>query len=325
MRRFDGDRLKFERFLWFHERVKALSYPNAARLADHFEISSRTAQRDIEFMQDRMSAPLIYRSDHKGYAYTDPSFELPRLRLTEENIVSIALAVRLASSLPDDGMKHSLCSFLDDLLGRTSSPGLCSADIAELISVKNIEYSRVTAPFFPRIAEALLKNQPLEIEYHSPHKKESTKRTILPLHLLLYMGTWHLIAYCILKKDLRDFMVSRIDSVTAVNARLSIPKNIPSAKEYVRKNFGIMQGEKGISVKLRFTPAVALWVREQIWHPRQQSTVAKDGSLILEFPVADFREIKRRILFYGADVKVLSPKTLAEELKQEIRRMAGIY
>jgi predicted DNA-binding transcriptional regulator YafY len=82
-----GDRLKFERFLWFHERVKARGHPNAAHLAERFEISPRTAQRDIEFMRDRMLAPLLYSSDNKGYVYTDPSFELPRLRLTGENIV----------------------------------------------------------------------------------------------------------------------------------------------------------------------------------------------------------------------------------------------
>lgn len=58
-----GDRLKFERFLWFHERVKATGYPNAAHLSEKFEISPRTAQRDIEFMRDRMFAPLLYSSD----------------------------------------------------------------------------------------------------------------------------------------------------------------------------------------------------------------------------------------------------------------------
>lgn len=320
-----GDRLKYERFLWFHERVKALRHPNASSLVDRFEISPRTAQRDIEFMRDRMLAPLLYSPERKGYVYTDPSFELPRLRLTEENVISIALAVRLASSLPDEGMKQSLCSFLDDLLGRNDGPGLCSADIAELISVKNIEYSKVSAPHFPIIAESLLKNLPLEIQYHSPHKKETSKRIILPKHLLLYMGSWHLVAYCSLKKELRDFVISRINSVKPHDEKLFVPKNLPSPKKYVRKNFGIMQGEKGIPVKLRFSPAVAPWVREQVWHPAQKASPGKDGSLILGFPVADFREIRRRILFYGADVKVLAPKALALDLKQEIKRMGKVY
>jgi predicted DNA-binding transcriptional regulator YafY len=321
-----GDRLKYERFLWFHGKVKARSYPNARTLADEFELSCRTAQRDIEFMRDRMCVPLFYSSENKGYAYTDAGFELPSLRLTEENIISIALAVRLATSLPDERMKQSLCSFLDDLLGRAGgNPGLCSSDVAELISVKNIEYSKVSAPFFPLIAESLLKSFPLKIEYHSPHKKETTTRVILPQHLLLYMGSWHLIAWCSTKNELRDFVVSRINAVARHNGEVVPPRNLPSPKEYVRKNFGIMQGGKGIRIKLKFSPNVAAWVSEQAWHPAQKTVISKDGSLTLAFPVADFREIRRRILFYGADVKVLAPKALALDLQQEIRRMAKVY
>lgn len=52
-----GDRLTYERFLWFHGKVKGRSYPNARTLADEFELSCRTAQMDIEFMRDRLRAP----------------------------------------------------------------------------------------------------------------------------------------------------------------------------------------------------------------------------------------------------------------------------
>lgn len=320
-----GDRLKYERFVWFHEKVKALTYPNAGHLARYFEVSHRTAQREIEFMRDRLHYPLEYSAESKGYRYTDPSFELPRLRLTEENIVAVALAVRLASSLPDPAMKQNLCSLLDDLIGRTGSSHLCSADIAELISVKNIEYSKVFTPHFPIIADALLKKTPLEVSYHSPHTGLDSARTILPRHLLLYMGSWHMIAYCFQKKGLRDFMISRIRKAEPGKAPVVAPRNLPSAKEYVRRNFGIMQGAKGVMVKLRFSPDVTPWVSEQVWHPAQKATAGRDGSLVLRFPVADFREIRRRILFYGADVKVLSPKALALDLKHEIKRMARVY
>jgi predicted DNA-binding transcriptional regulator YafY len=179
------------------------------------------------------------------------------LWLTEENVVAIALAVRLASSVPDERMKQGLCSFLDDLLGGSGKRGLCSADIAELISVKNVEYSKVSSPHFPAIADALLKGNSLEITYHSPHMNETTIRSIRPMHLLLYMGSWHVIAYCAMKNGLRDFMVSRIRSAKLAADRLPLPRSLPSVKDYVRKNFGIMQVKKGVPVKLRFTPAIA--------------------------------------------------------------------
>ena len=62
-----------------------------------------------------------------------------------------------------------------------------------------------------------------------------------------------------------------------------------------------------------------------MWHPAQKTTFGRDGSLVLTFPVADFREVTRRILFYDAVVKVLSPKTLARDVEQEIKRMGNVY
>ena len=119
--------------------------------------------------------------------------------------------------------------------------------------------------------------------------------------------------------------VSRIKSAEPHTRKLQLPAALPSVKEYIRKNFGIMQGGKQSIVKLKFSPAVSGWVREQVWHPGQKTTLCKDGSLILQFPVADFKEIRRRILSYGADLKVLSPKALALDLKDEIKKMGKIY
>lgn len=97
-----SDRLKYERFLWFHSQVKAGKFPNAVNLAENFELSGRTAQRDIEFIRDhRLDAPLQYNHQHRGYCYTDDSYELPTLWINESNILALSLPVRLASTIPD--------------------------------------------------------------------------------------------------------------------------------------------------------------------------------------------------------------------------------
>ncbi len=318
-----SDRLKYERFIWFHGMVKASKYPNSRHLSEEFELSCRTAQRDIEFMIDRLDAPLIYSPARKGYYYTEHSFELPGFWFTEEVIVALSLAVRLASSVPDESIKQSLCSFLNDLIGRKGN--LCLEDISEKISVKNIEYSKVIGPHFHTVTDALLKGRLLEITYHSPHTGETTTRKIMPLHLLFYMGSWHIVAYCSTKRGLRDFVISRIMSAKSLLEQFSLPAALPSVKEYIRKNFGIMQGGKRSLVKLKFSPEVSGWIIEQVWHIAQEISFSKDGSLMLKFPVADFREIKRRILSHGSDVKVISPKALAAEIKEEIDKMKKVY
>ena len=64
-----GEHLVLERYYWFDSQVRAKKYPNATSLAGFFEISPKTAQRSIDFMRDRLGAPLEYHSGKKGYAY----------------------------------------------------------------------------------------------------------------------------------------------------------------------------------------------------------------------------------------------------------------
>ena len=57
----------YERFVWFHDQVRAGKYPNTTSLSEIFEISKKTAQRDIEFMRDRLRCPFQYDVNRKGY------------------------------------------------------------------------------------------------------------------------------------------------------------------------------------------------------------------------------------------------------------------
>jgi predicted DNA-binding transcriptional regulator YafY len=64
---------------------------------------------------------------------------------------------------------------------------------------------------------------------------------------------------------------------------------------------------------------------EQIWHKQQKIKELKDGSIILNVPVAHFTETKREILKYGAEVEVLKPLRLKKEIIEEIKKMKEIY
>jgi predicted DNA-binding transcriptional regulator YafY len=173
--------------------------------------------------------------------------------------------------------------------------------------------------------EALLSGKPVQIEYHSPHNSETTTRDILPLHLLHYMGTWHIIAHCALKNELRDFVLSRIKTIMPCTNKIISRFSAEHVREYIRRTFGIFQGKEKAEVCLRFSPDISTWIAEQAWHPAQKTHTEKDGRLCLTIPVSDFREIKREILKYGSQVEVLSPKALRTEIKKEIEKMRRIY
>ncbi len=79
-----GTKNIYERFVWFDHQVRAKRFPNTTSLAEKFEISTKTAQRDIEFMRDRLRCPLDYDPSRKGYYYDDETFSLPMIYLSSE-------------------------------------------------------------------------------------------------------------------------------------------------------------------------------------------------------------------------------------------------
>ena len=319
-------KLAYERYNWFHGQIKAGRYPNAKKLSERFELSEKQAQREIEFIRDRLRAPLSYNPLQKGYEYEDDSYELPPVWFKEDELLALCLALRLASTLPDRKLKGSLHEILEKFLTfrfLDSPPSI--QDIKEKVSVKNVEYYKVNEAVFHRVVDSLFRNEPLRISYHTPHKDETTERVIQPLHLLCYMGSWHLIAFCTLKGDLRDFALSRIRTIEPVSQIVKLPRRLASVKDYINKNFGLMSGESSVEVCLRFLPEVSPWVSEQVWFSGQEVSLNEDGSICLKFPVADFREVRREILKYGASVEVLSPAELREEIKKEIEKMSKVY
>ncbi len=319
-------KLSYERYAWFHGRVKAGAFPNSTHLAERFEISRKQAQRDVEFMRERLGAPLLYKPDSRGFAYEDGNDELPPVRLYEEELHAFCLALRLSATIPDRELKQSLHRLMEKFLSLRSAdtpPGF--QDVEEKVSVKNVEYYRVPEPVFHAVVAALFRERALKITYRTPHKNETTERVVHPLHLLCYMGNWHLIAFCGLRGEVRDFALSRIRAVQPCAEPLALPPGLPPIKEYIRRNFGVITGEHSTDVVLRFAPGVAPWIAEQAWHEAQEVSVSADGSLRLRFPVSGFAEVAREILKHGASVEVLEPQELREAVREEIRKMASLY
>jgi predicted DNA-binding transcriptional regulator YafY len=114
-------KLSYERYAWFHGRVKTGTFPNSVRLAEHFEISRKQAQRDVEFMRERLGAPLLYNPDRRGFAYEDGNYELPPVWLNEEELHAFYLALRLSATIPDRELKQSLHRLIEKFLSLRSA------------------------------------------------------------------------------------------------------------------------------------------------------------------------------------------------------------
>ncbi len=88
-RRGSYSRPPLERMMRMHERLKAGRYPNCRKLADELEVSSKTVQRDIDFMRYRLGLPIEYDQLHFGFYYTEPVASFPNVEISEGELVAL--------------------------------------------------------------------------------------------------------------------------------------------------------------------------------------------------------------------------------------------
>ncbi len=319
-----GDFLILERFKWFDHQIRNNRFPNASTLARQFEISPKTAQRSIDFLRDRLEAPLEYDASRRGYFYFETRYELPRLFASQEEILAVLVAQHLVSNNVGGLIAKNLNHLFQKLLADVHCCSLPHSILSEAFSAVWHGYAPALQDIFQAVVTALTDTSILSFSYTSPKTNETTRRQVEPHHLQNYMGSWVLIAWCHNQSDWRKFYLSRMNSPELLQ-RTFTRRPRESWRHLLEDAFGIFQGADPMEVVLRFIPFRARWIREQLWHPSQKITNLADGSLELSFPVADFREVKMKILQFGADVKVIQPVSLREEIREEIKKMTSLY
>lgn len=318
-----GEQVILERFLWFDQQLRQSLYPNGADLASRFEISAKTAQRSIEYFRDRLLAPLEYDPLHRGYYYrTD--FELPAARISAGELGALLISRRLLCDASAGHLEGELASVVDKLGGILSLhlPGTLAPD--EAFSFRWNQFVPTKNDDFQRVCQALLGGRTLSFDYQSPAQPKAARRTVEPHHLLNYLGTWHLIAYCRLRQDWRDFVLPRMTDLVVESEHFSYR---PRAEwePLLTGTFGIFQNRDSFAVTLRFTPERSRLVNGQVWHPAQQVDFDRDGALLLTLPASHPAEILMSILGHGAEVEVLAPDWLRGQVAGEIKRMGQRY
>jgi predicted DNA-binding transcriptional regulator YafY len=314
----------YERFVWFDDRVRARKYPNATSLSEQFEISAKTAQRDIDFMRDRLLCPLDYDSSQKGYYYDNETFSLPMVYLSSEELSALLIARKMLQDISGGAIGDEISSIVDKITNILKKHSVVADQIDDAFSFQLIEYSPAPETVFKAVLEGCLKKKCLSFTYYSPATEEKSERMVEPYHLLNYMGTWHTIGYCHLRKEIRDFALSRISEAKVLTESFKTPADF-DFKKYFLSTFGLYKGKSAKEVTLRFTPEKSKWIKDQIWHKNQKVKLLKDGSLEISFPVSDFSEIKREILKHGDAVTVIKPEGLREVIKSEAINIAKIY
>ncbi len=293
-------------------------------------VSRAIIKRDLEYMRNRLHAPIVWDRERRGYCFFQPErgasqYELPGLWFSASEIHALLTMQHLLSGLDSGGL---LAAHVEPLQARLASL-LDSGDgpveeIRKRIRIIGVASRILGLEHFAVLGSALLRRKRLQVLYYVRSRDQLTEREISPLRLVHYRENWYLDAWCHLRNELRSFAV---DAIRRSDVLETAARNIPdkTLDAVLGTGYGIFSGRKVQWAKLRFSAHRARWIAAERWHPKQKSRVLDDGRYILELPYNDHRELVMDILKYGPDVEVLSPTSLRDEVLALLKGALAAY
>jgi len=315
-----------ERILAIDSAVRRRDWPNARTLARELEVVRRTIQRDIEFMRDRLGAPLEFDIVQNGYFYTDPSYRLAYFPVTEGELVALLISAQVMDQYRGTPFERDLRKAMAKV--SKSLPDTIEVSLDELtnyLSVLPRVRTTYDAEIFRVLVRAVSHSRQLSMVYWTASRNQTQRRTFDPYDLVLAPDDdWCLIGHCHLRNAIRLFKVQRVRSVEETGECFRRPADF-RAKEFMAESFGTIRGDGDFHVVLRFTQAYAGIIREKDWHPGQVLEPQPDGTLILRLHVNDLRLIKRWVMYWGPDCEVLEPAELIAMVVSDLQAVGRIY
>ena len=318
------DRPLWRRLQTIHHEIKEGRFPNTSSLAAELSVSTKTVQRDIDYLRDELDAPIEFLREENGYTYSRDDYVLPFLPVDGADLFAIGVAAQVLQLLGGTPLARTLSSCYERL-ARLMPPNvrLRPEIVREMLTLRAAAFRPVGEATWVAISEALQKGVALSIRYRHPGEEPGEARTIRPYALVLAGRDWLVLAED--QSQIKNFYLARIASARVTSERYAIPKDF-DADAFFRNTFGLFVG-KGASFRfrVRFSPEVSDEIREMIWHPKQKIETDAEGRAVLELPAEAFREARRFILAYGRHAEVLSPPELVEEMRAEAGALARTY
>jgi predicted DNA-binding transcriptional regulator YafY len=284
----------------------------AQEMADRFDISLRTVYRDVKAL-DESGVPVIGEAG-TGYRIME-GYRLPPVMFTREEAGALLLGSKLAEKFTDGSVKehfHAALFKIKAVLRSTDKDYVDSlTDHIEILSRRPPDEDS-PHQFLSLLQQAVVHKGLVGIQYHSVQNEEITMRKVEPIGLLYYGSAWHLIAWCRLRNDYRDFRLSRMLGVVLEEETFDASSH-PSIRDYIMK---VMTESDLSEVVLQFERKYVKYLQEQKYLNGFVSEEDLGPIVRMKFLVSSLDYFARWILMYTDHVTVESPVSLRAILKK---------
>lgn len=273
----------------------------APYLAEKFEVSRRTINRDIENLC-MAGIPIVTTQGGSGGITIADGYKVDKSVLTYDEMQKLVAGLKILDSIPsEEGSEKLLNKFFmkqDNLLSIRDS----------IIINLSSHYKSSLADKISLIKNTINNNTRITFRYYS--KKGDTVRKVEPYYLTFQWSAWYVFGYCTDKKDFRLFKLNRLWELSDTGEDFK-PQEIPEERKDLDCYF-----TDEIKVTVQFDESVKYRLIDE--YGVDCYTITEEGKLLFRTSFTNKDFMVSWILGFGDKVEVIYPKGL----KQEIRKIA---
>lgn len=289
----------------------------AQDIADRFDISLRTVYRDIKALE-LGGVPIIGEAG-VGYSIMD-GYRLPPVMFTREEATAFLTAEKLVDKFTDEATATQFKNALYKVRAvlRSDEKGMLD-DIEDVIHIFKGE-QREKPGYMYEVLKSISDKKAVTIDYYANYSGELTKRIIEPVGLYYISEHWHLVGWCRLRNDYRDFRLDRIRALKNTDQDFSQEKL--TLQEYMDK---YRTRNELIKVEVVFYKFIARFIQEQKLYFGFVSEV-EDGEFVrMTFLTSSLFFFAKWLVSFGSKATVLEPQALRDEVIKHIEELQIHY
>ncbi len=280
----------------------------APELAERFEVSRRTINRDIDELL-YAGIPIRTSQGMGGGISIAEGYKVDRTILTSKDMQMILAGLRSLDSVSGSRYYGQLMEKI-----QAGSSEFISGKDSILIDLSSW-YKETLAPKISSIQDAIENRHILEFYYYAPSSE--SKRSIEPYYIVFKWTSWYVYGWCLKRKDYRLFKLNRMDKVKETHKEFTC-RNAPVPDLSSELRF-----PRNIVLKALFDPDMKWRLVEEFGPDCYEEQ--ENGKLLLIRDYSDIENLTMWMLTFGDKVEVIEPLEVRERLIAMAESMMKIY
>ena len=280
----------------------------AKEMACHFGVSTRTVYRWIDALS--LSGVPVYSTRGNGGGISiSEKYTLDKTMLSEDERLAIVSSVKAFNSLSGNSKSNEMAG--NKAVEKISRLAPSETNWLEVDFAPWSPEGNAVRELFALLRDSILKKHQVIFDYFSGNGK-SEKRTVHPWKLIYKGQAWYLKGWCTIRKDVRFFKLSRIRNASETKRPATVTQENTAEKPLHEKNQVSAPAAPLIKIKAKVSAEKLPYLLDTFMC--SELTKYKDGTALATFTIPDADWIFEMLLSFGANLKIISPKSVREKV-----------